>query len=197
MHASTATIWFAVLTKPNLEKSAKLALEMRDMRDLEVFLPLYRAKHHWSDRVKELQLPLFPRYVFCRFDPQCRTAVLRTPGVLSIIGFGNGPEPISDEEIRVVQRTVASGVASRPWPYIAAGDRVRIERGALEGIEGFVVRRKNDIRVVISITLLQRSVAIEIDGDSLRPIRERQNQSTSGAPEPSGRSRSELGLVIQ
>jgi transcription antitermination factor NusG len=154
--------WFALTAKPRHEKSASRILSNKG---LESFLPLYRARRQWTDRVKVVDLPLFPGYVFCRFDYERRLAVLTTPGVSSIIGFDNAPAPVSDEEIDRVQAIVASGLPSQPWPYTRVGETVRIIRGSLAGMEGVLVRERDSMRVVVSVEMLRRSVAVEIDRD--------------------------------
>jgi transcription antitermination factor NusG len=136
----------------------------------EEFLPLYRSRNRWSDRLKDVDLPLFPGYVFCRFDPSRRLPVLTTPGVIAIIGSGKIPQPVEPEELTAIQSLARSGLPAIPWPYLKAGERVRIERGALEGVEGILTAVKKELRVVLSVTLLQRSVAVEIDRELIRPI---------------------------
>ncbi|HVN04232.1 MAG TPA: UpxY family transcription antiterminator [Bryobacteraceae bacterium] len=152
--------WFALTAKPRHEKSATRILSIRG---LQPFLPVYRAQHQWSDRVKSIELPLFPGYIFCRFDYAHRWTVLSTPGVNSIIGFDQAPAPVPDAEIDRIQAIVASGLPARPWQYIQAGDAIRIHRGSLAGLEGVLVREKDTMRVVVSVGLLRRSVAVEID----------------------------------
>ena len=154
--------WFAVTVRPQHEKAAAHGLERKGLED---FLPLYRDRRRWSDRVKELELPLFPGYVFCRFTLRQRAAVLATPGVRSIVGFGRTPAVVPQAEIEAIQAMVASGLPARPWPFLKVGQTVRIERGPLSGLEGILVQLKDAWRVVVSVPLLQRSVAVEIDRD--------------------------------
>lgn len=133
----------------------------------EDFLPLYRSRRRWSDRLKEIELPLFAGYVFCRFAPEERVPVLRTPGVRSIVTFDGRPAPVSEEEVAAMRQAVGSGLPVQPWPFLRAGQPVRIERGPLSGLCGVLVRAKDSWRVVVSVELLQRSVAIEVDRDTL------------------------------
>jgi transcription antitermination factor NusG len=153
--------------KPRHEKAASLNLRMRGVDE---FVPLYRARHSWSDRIKTVELPLFPGYAFCRMDPSRRLTVLNTPGIASIIGFGGQDATIPDEEIRAVRRIVDAGTPAQPWPYLCVGQRVVVRRGALEGLEGILVREKGPLRIVVTVELLQRSVAAEIDRDAVDPV---------------------------
>jgi len=134
------------------------------------FLPLYRTGRAWSDRIKELHLALFPGYLFCRFDPDNRLPVLSTPHVHLIVGVGRTPVPVDESEIRAVQLICNSGLGPSPWPYLRTGQRVRIEGGPLFGVEGILIGVKNSRRLVVSVTLLQRSVAVEIDQQWARPV---------------------------
>jgi transcription antitermination factor NusG len=138
---------------------------------MESFLPLYRSRRRWSDRTRVLDLPLFPGYVFCRFHPELLLPVVTTPGVVQIVGSGKQPHPIADEEIAAIQRMLHSGSEIEPWPYLKAGQKVRILDGPLFGVEGLLVEVKNRRRLVVSVHLLQRSVAVEVDRDCIGPPR--------------------------
>ena len=129
----------------------------------EAFLPLYKCRKRWSDRVKEVQTPLFSGYLFCRFDPQDRLPIMKTPGVMQIVGVNRVPVPVDEAEISAIQALVASGIPNQPWPFLQVGERVRIESGSLCGLEGILMDFKGTQRLVLSITLLQRSVSVEID----------------------------------
>jgi transcription antitermination factor NusG len=136
------------------------------IQGLDSFLPTRRIKRRWSDRIKVLDVPLFPGYVFSRFDIADRLRVLNCPGVSKIVGAGSVPIPIEDGEIDAIKALVASGIVLTPWPYLRAGQGVRLEHGPLAGLEGLVIRaREGSLRVVVSVTLLQRSVAAEIERD--------------------------------
>ena len=158
--------WFALNVKPRHEKFIAGALLEKG---LETFLPLYRGRHRSSGRFKDVDLPLFPNYVFCRFDIYRRLPVLITPGVFSIVGFGKVPVPVEDAEIGFVQNLVRSGLDAQPWPFLQAGDQVCVEEGPLKGTEGILVTEKSNCRLVISVMLLQRSVSVEIDRRWIRP----------------------------
>jgi transcription antitermination factor NusG len=152
--------WFALTVKPRHEKAAAQNLRMAG---LEEYLPLYAARRQWSDRTKVVDLPLFPGYVFCRFDSRERWTVLSIPGITSVVGFARTDRPLADAEIAAVRTLVASGLPLDPWPCLHAGDAVRIESGPLAGVEGTLLREKNAWRVIVSIGLLQRGVSVEVD----------------------------------
>lgn len=152
--------WFALRVKPRSESRASDDLSIRGF---EPFLPAQPVRRRWSDRVKVLSEALFPGYLFCRFDPLERVRVLETPGIIQIVGHGNTPVPVEDAEVDAIQAMVASGLPLVPWPYLKAGHRVKIDAGPLAGMEGVIVRAENGARVVVSVTLLQRSVAAEIE----------------------------------
>ena len=124
---------------------------------------MYPGTSRWSDRTKRIELPLFPGYVFARFDVVKRLPVLKVPGVMHVVGFGRTPEPVDETELAAIERLVASGLPVQPWPYLRTGGVVKIRRGALTGLEGTVLEIKNTYRLVVSLTLMQRSVAVEID----------------------------------
>ena len=161
------TAWFALTVKPRHEKAAAKNLSARG---LEPFVPLYTVRRRWSDRTKEVQVSLFPGYVFCRFGYEHRLDVLNLPSVTSIVGFGNAPAPIPDSEIDAIRSIVDSGRPYGPWPFLKVGQQVRIEQGALAGIKGILLREKDSWRVVVSVELLQRSVAVEIDRAMISPV---------------------------
>ncbi|MGA2434440.1 MAG: UpxY family transcription antiterminator [Bryobacteraceae bacterium] len=160
--------WFALHVKPRYEKVASTMLRNKGY---EEFLPLYRASRRWSDRMAEVDLPLFPGYIFCRFDPSDRRIpIVSTPGVLNIVGIGRTPVPLDEGEIGAIQAVIRSGCPAEPWPFLNIGDKVRIAYGSLSGVEGILVERKKQHRLVISVTLLQRSVSVEIDRNWIMPI---------------------------
>lgn len=161
--------WFALQVRTRHEPGVAGFLEGKGY---EIFLPVYTSRKRWSDRVKKVESPLFPGYLFCRFDPQDRLPILTTPGVIQVVGYNRLPIPVEDSEIHAIQTLVASGLPNQPWPFLSVGDRVRIEAGPLRGCEGLLVEFKGNHRLVLSITLLHRSVAVEIDSafvQSLRP----------------------------
>jgi transcription antitermination factor NusG len=173
--------WFALRVRSNHERVAAMHLRSRG---IEEFAPLYKSESQWSDRKKQIDRFVFPGYVFCRLDPEHRLPVLTIPGVVNLVAFGKGPEPIPDHEIDCVRRMVASGLLITPWPFLKAGQRVLIEHGPLAGVEGILQEIKKTYRLVVSITLLQRSVAAEIDRAWIRPLpAARQPQTALASPE--------------
>jgi len=171
--------WFALQVRTRNEASVA---EQLSRLGYQQFLPLYKLRKRWSDRIKEVDAPLFPGYLFCRFNPQDRLPILKTPGVMQIVGFKNGPAAVEESEIRSLQTLVAAGVPHQPWPFLAAGDRVRIESGPLLGLEGILTEVRRSHRLVLSVTLLQRSVAVEIDSalvTAINPSRPRTPQKSS------------------
>lgn len=159
--------WFALQVRTRYEA---LVAEHLQGKGYEWFLPVYTRRTRWSDRVKEADLPLFPGYLFCRFDPRNRLPILKTPGVTQIVGYNHSPVPVEESEIRAIRTLVASGVPNAPCAYLEVGSRVRIQNGALRGIEGILIELKGKRRLVLSISLLQRSVAVEIDSDAVRLV---------------------------
>jgi transcription antitermination factor NusG len=160
-------LWYALHVRARFEKYVQSHLEEKGY---ESFLPTYVSKRRWSDRVKSLSLPLFPNYVFCKFDVQSRLPILVTPGVNFIVGVGRSPVPVDPQEIVSIRQVLESGVAAKPWPYIGAGEMVRIETGPLEGLSGIVVRTKGVDRLIVSVSLLMRSVSVDIDRDWVKPL---------------------------
>ncbi len=152
--------WYGVRTRSNQERIAASALQRKGY---EQYVPLYRCRRRWSDRIVTADVPLFPGYVFCRFDHTQRLPIVTTPGVVSIIGFGNDPAPIPESEIQAIETLLKSGLAAGPHPFLHEGQRVRINYGSLKDIEGILVKKKSDWRLVVSVNMLQRSVCVEID----------------------------------
>jgi len=160
--------WFALTVKHQHEQSVERALSACGV---DTFLPLYRRRQRWSDRVKDLDAPLFPGYIFGRFPWSQHVDVLRTPGVARIVGFGNSPAAVPEREIEQVRAALASKLPVGPWPYPKAGDRVRIEYGPLRGIEGTLLREKSALRFVVAVELLRRSLAVDVEAEMIAPAR--------------------------
>ena len=151
--------WFALRVKPRTEKVVADAVRAKGY---EAFLPLHIERRRWSDRVTTVELPLFPGYVFCRFDVQQRLPILTTPAVIAVVGIGKSPHPIPDEEIASLQIVVASGLRLHAWPHLEIGQRIQIVGGPLAGAEGVLMAQDKEQRLAVSVTLLQRSVVVEI-----------------------------------
>ena len=162
--------WCAVYTRHQHEKTVG---EMLQAKGFEVFLPLYESVRRWKDRKKLLSLPLFPGYVFVRGAIDRRLPVLSTPGVHMIINQGERIATIPEDEIEAIRRTVEGQLRVEPHPFLRCGERVRVIRGSLEGVEGVLLRKKNLFRLVLSVEMLAQSVAVEIDGMDVVPAVER------------------------
>ena len=156
--------WFALYTTPRHEKHV---FEMLVQRRIETFLPLYRTTRQWKkSRPVELQLPLFPAYVFVRLAREARGTVLGVPGVLSIVGSAREAWAVPDADIEAI-RLGSQMRKIEPYPYLTVGERVRIKAGMMTGIEGILVRMKNDFRVVLTLDAIMRSVAVEVDAEDI------------------------------
>ena len=162
------TAWYALRVMPRHEKSVSVVLKSRGF---EEFVPLYTARHRWADRYKNVELPLFAGYAFCRFDIDQRGDILQSPGVVDIVRLGNTLSPIPTAEIEALQRLMQSGLMAQPWPYLEVGERVQICGGPLSGLTGLVAELRKTARLVLSVTLLQRSVLVDLDRDWVRPER--------------------------
>jgi transcription antitermination factor NusG len=159
--------WYAVYTSANHEKRVA---EQMAQRSLEHFLPQYASVRRWKDRRVELSLPLFPGYVFVRLPLRDRLRVLKIPSVVRLVSFGGHPAALPDETMTRLREGLAGGLRAEPHPYLNVGRRVRLQRGALAGAEGILLRRKGRIRVVLSIELIARSVAAEVDLADIAPV---------------------------
>ena len=160
--------WYALVVKPNHEKAVFDHLSVSGMKAV---LPLCRSRRRWSDRIKEITVPLFPGYVFCRFSFRSRVRVLRVPGVRSVVSAGLKPAPIPAQEIEAIEAVVGSGLPVKPWPFLKVGQRVVVKAGPLRGVEGILVEFRKTWHVIVSVELLQRSVAAEVDVDSVSPVK--------------------------
>jgi transcription antitermination factor NusG len=167
--------WFAIQVKTCAEKAATTVLQYKGY---ECFLPLGKSRRHWSDRIKELEVPLFPGYLFCRFNPYDRLPILKTPGVIQVLGIGKNLTPVDDDEIGALQCVGKTGLSVEPWPFMQVGDIARIEHGPLRGLTGIVITIKSELKVILSVTLLRRSVAVEVEGGWLRDPRSLSREAT-------------------
>ena len=159
--------WWALYTRHQHEKSVA---EMLSNKGFDVFLPLYDSMRRWKDRNKLLSLPLFPGYVFVRGGLSRRLHVVSTPGVHMILSRGEQVAIIPDAEIQAIRTAVDGHYRVEPHPFLKCGDRVRVVRGSLEGVEGILARKKNYIRLVLSVEMLAQSVAVEVNASDVEPV---------------------------
>ncbi|MBA4182053.1 MAG: hypothetical protein C0506_15795 [Anaerolinea sp.] len=158
--------WFALRVKPHAERSLFAALRSNGV---DAMLPLYPDRRQWSDRLKTLDRPLFPGYLFCRLLPSTPLKLVTLPGAIGFVHFGAGPAPIPDPEIQALLQILDSGRRLRPLALIREGQLVRVVSGPLAGLTGPVLRIKDGHCLVVSVEILQRSVAVTLDGDSVMP----------------------------
>jgi transcription antitermination factor NusG len=159
--------WFALYVRSRFEKVVSQTLRNNGFTE---YLPLYTKMSQWSDRTQKLELPLFPGYVFCRFDPKRTFSVLRLPSVLHVLSVGSKPAEIPDAEVETIRKLLASGRGIAPWDYLEVGQRIVVTSGSLEGVEGILIRFKGEDRLVASVALLRRSVSVEIDRACVRAL---------------------------
>jgi transcription termination/antitermination protein NusG len=159
--------WYALYTRSRHEKSVGNLLQRKQV---EIFLPVFETVRRWKNGEHRVELPLFPGYAFVRIALRDRLQVLKVPGVVRMVGFDGGPAPIEDAEVESLQRALAEGVKASPHPYLTVGRRVRITAGPLSGQQGILVRRKGSVRVVLSVDLIQRSIAVEADAFTIEPV---------------------------
>ncbi len=159
--------WYAAYTCARHEKRAA---EVLNRKAVETFLPLYEAVHRWKNGLARVQLPLFPSYIFVRIALADRLQVLEVPSIVRLVGFNGRPAPLPETDIETMRSCLGQGPSFEPHPYLQAGRPVRVARGPLEGLEGTVVRRKSHTRLVISLHLIMRSVAVEMEMADLEPL---------------------------
>jgi transcription elongation factor/antiterminator RfaH len=165
--------WFAVYVRSRHE--ARVAKHFQD-REIEYFLPLYKEERKWSDRKVEIELPLFPGYLFVRMRRTLENMyrVVEVPGVITIVGRGSSPEALEDAEIELLRKAMKNPHQAKPHKFMKAGDKVRVTSGPLQGAEGFLVREKGKSRVVLQIGTIERSMSVEVDADAVAPVTERE-----------------------
>ena len=159
--------WYAVSVRPRYEK---LVTHHLRHRGLNCFLPLYRSVRRWRDRRKELDMALFPGYVFVNLNARDRLGVLRAPGVLRFVTFQGQPATVPESEIRALESSLSAGLRLQPHPYLRQGKKVRVKSGPLMDAEGIMVRRKEGFRLVLSVDLVMRSVMLEVDEGDVEPL---------------------------
>jgi transcription antitermination factor NusG len=183
--------WWALYTRHQHEKTVA---DMLTAKGFEVFLPLYESIRRWKDRRKMLSLPLFPCYVFVRGGLNRRLQVVTTPGVHMILTHGESFAVIPEVEIEAIRKTVEGSYRVEPHPYLKVGERVRVIRGTLEGVEGVLLRKKNLCRLVLSVAMVAQSVAVEIDAADVEPVtaRDKLREITAGQSMEAGRTQGML-----
>jgi transcription antitermination factor NusG len=159
--------WYAVCTRHQHEKVVARILEYKNF---EIFLPLYKARRRWQDRIKELSVPLFPGYLFVQAGSERWLQILTTAGVSSIVSCGERPAAIPFSEIERVRRIVESTLRVEPHPFLKSGDWVRVKDGPIAGVEGILLRKKNIARLVLSVEMLGKSAAVEVDATHVERI---------------------------
>jgi transcription antitermination factor NusG len=159
-NASGAQNWHALFTRYQHEKSVAFALSNKRH---EVYLPLYRSVRRWQDRDKQLLFPLFPCYVFIRAGMDRQLQILTTPGVIHIVGWGGNPAIVPQTQLDGVRQIIESCLTVETHPYLQSGDRVRVKTGPLMGLEGILTRKKGLARLVVSMEMLGRAAAVEVD----------------------------------
>ena len=159
--------WYALFVRSRHEKTVENSLRSKRYN---VFSPSYRTKRKRVDRIAEIEVPLFPGYVFCQFDPSKRLPILMTPGVVGVVGRGNRPEPVDEDEIASIRTVALAGQPVQPWPFLRSGQEVRLHSGPLRGVEGIFLRVRDEYHLVVSITLLQRAISVVVDKDAVAPL---------------------------
>ena len=159
--------WYAAYTHARHEK--RVAQQLGE-RGIEHFLPVYRSVRLWKDRRKELEMVLFPGYVFARIDLKEKLRVLQLPGVVRFVSFNGQPTALPSEDLQALRNALQQGMRAEHHPFLTVGRRVRVMRGPLTGARGILVRQKTNCRIVISIDAIMRSVAVEIDESDVEPI---------------------------
>lgn len=160
-------LWYAAYTCANREK--RVASELQ-ARAVDHFLPLYSSVRRWKDRRVTLDLPLFPGYIFVRLALRDRQRVVQIPSVVRLVGFNGLPAALPDTEMEIMRSGLSGRLRAEPHPFLTIGRRVRIAGGPFAGLEGVLKRGRNNLRVVVSLDLIQRSVAVEVDAADIRPI---------------------------
>jgi transcription antitermination factor NusG len=183
----TAHPWFALQTRPKNERKVEHLLKQKGY---DCFTPIYRAKRKWSDRIVEIDFPLFPGYVFCHFNSSALGKAISTQGVTRVVGFGGTPAEVAREEIEALQLLARTSFLREPWNYLPDGTLVLVETGPLAGIRGIISADGNKKQLVISITLLHRSVAIQLGEDTVISVIE-------GLKESGGKFSSESHLAVR
>ncbi len=158
--------WYALQVRTRYER---MVFDSLVDKGYEAFLPLCHTTRQWSDRQKKVSAPLFPGYLFCRFNAQERSPIIRTAGMIQIVGYGHMPVPLDEQEIAAIETVVDSGLPNEPCSFLDIGDSVMITAGPLAGLEGILTEYRGTQRLILSINLLQRSIAVEVNPSFVSP----------------------------
>jgi len=169
--------WCAIYTRHQHEKTIAQSLSTKG---LEVFLPLYNATRRWKDRTVHLSLPLFPCYLFLRGMQERKLEVVTTPGIISILSINGETAVVPENEIESIRKAIEWGNRVEPHPFLRRGDKVRVISGPLQGLEGILVRKKNLYRLVLSVEILKRSAAVEVDVSAVERVASGHHESPWG-----------------
>lgn len=159
--------WYAAHIRSRHEKRVA---EQLAGKNVNFFLPLYQAEHRWKDRLARVQLPLFPGYLFVHILLRERLQVLEVPGVVRLVSTRGEPVPLDESEISILKQGLTDKLKAEPHPYLKIGTRVRVRAGALAGLEGILIRMKDRYRIIISVDLIMRSIAVEISSADVEPV---------------------------
>jgi transcription antitermination factor NusG len=159
--------WYAAHTRSRHEKRVA---EQLAQKDVKFFLPLYQAEHRWKDRLARVDLPLFPGYLFVQIPLRERLRVLEVPGVVRLVSSRGEPVPLDESEINILQQGLSQKIKAEPHPYLKIGQRVRVKSGVFTGLEGILERKKDSYRIIISVDLIMRSIAVEISVADVDPL---------------------------
>jgi transcription antitermination factor NusG len=171
-------LWYAGYTAARHEKRVA---EHFVQREVEHFLPLYETIHRWNNGRHRVQLPLFPGYIFVRIALRDRLRVIEVPGFVRLVGFNSLPHPLPEADINRMKEALNKGVLAEPYPYLTVGTRVEVRSGPLQGMTGILLRRQNKCRVVISVDLIMRSMAVEVEASDVVPMRSSTLNAIQGA----------------
>lgn len=171
-------LWYAGYTASRHEKRVA---EHFAQRGVEHFLPLYETIHRWNNGRHRVQLPLFPGYIFVRIALRDRMRVIEVPGFVRLVGFNSLPHPLPEADINRMKEALNKGVLAEPYPYLTVGARVEVRNGPLQGMTGILLRRQNKCRVVISVDLIMRSMAVEVEASDVVPMRSSTLNAIQGA----------------
>ena len=173
--------WYAIAVKPQAERAVQAALAHKSY---ETYFPLVLSERRWSDRIKRTESALIPGYIFCRFDSAERLPIMTTPGVREIVGFGRQAAPVSESELLALRQVIESGLKVENCDFLRRGDRVEVTEGPMRGLQGLLMEVKGSVReqcrVVVSVNLLQRSVAVEIDRSRVRRMESKMTMTAGG-----------------